>query len=138
MKWLALVGLLLVAGCQTATAPVPTLQVNADAATFTNALLAKRGTAGYTIISQTPNVLVLEKTELYDVGAMFVAGGNGPPRYRLTYQMFGSNPLNVQVSGVLVENAGTGFEKSYPYGATKVVEEARAEAQAIAASLKPA
>lgn len=137
MKRMAWCVALALAGCQTTSpTPVPTLQIGANSTTFTEALLARRGAAGYMIISQTPNMLVLEKTELQSFGAMFVAGGAyGAPRYRLTYQIFGDNPLNVQISGALIENAGTAFEKAYPYAATKVVEEARAEVQAIAAQI---
>lgn len=140
MKRLLVVGLLVaVAGCET-TGPQPlaAVPIQSDTATFTNTLLSKKVADGYTIVSQTPNMLVLEKTELHDVGKIMLYGtGYGPPRYRLTYQMFGTDPLNVQISGVMVENAGTAFERSYPLNNDKVGKEAQVELRSIAAILKP-
>ena len=128
----------ILAGCQTTAAPVPTLQVQASAETFTDELLLRRGEAGYAVISQTRNMLVLEKTELHDAGTILLFGtGYGPPRIRLTYQMFGTDPLRVQVSGVILENAGTAFEKAYMPAAEKFVREAREEIEQIAATIRP-
>lgn len=128
----------ILAGCQTTPAPVPTLQVQASAETFTGELLLRRGEAGYAIVSQTQNMLVLEKTELHDAGTILLFGtGYGPPRIRLTYQMFGTDPLRVQVSGAIVENAGTAFEKAYMPAAGKFVQEARDEVEQIASAIRP-
>ena len=128
--------LAILAGCQTAAAPTPTMHVQASADAFTDELLLRRGEAGYVIVSQTRNMIVLEKTELHDTGTILLFGtGYGPPRIRLTYQIFGAAPLRVQVSGAIIENGGTAFERSYVPAAEKFVREARDEVGRIATTL---
>ena len=102
-------------GCQT-TPKVEMLPRSVSSlgtpAEFTNLLLAERVAKGYTIKQQTANLLVIERPA-NDVASQLVFGSdfNSVPNARLTYQFVGSDPMTVTVSGSVVTNPGSGFER---------------------------
>lgn len=107
---------LILAACQTqpATPMLPrSVQIDADSQDVSNKILERRIAHGYIIRQQTPNLLVMDRPASGDFTAQFVYGSNFNivPNYRLTYQFIGSNPTTVHVSGAIITNPGSGFEK---------------------------